>query len=72
MHEAEAHMLADQWTAKLKWVASWRFASEPVVTDPRAEDNRIHRDDGRPALVLALRLAAFLEGSGSVLGLLRG
>jgi hypothetical protein len=32
--EAEAHVLADQWTAKLKWVASWRFAPEPVVTDP--------------------------------------
>jgi hypothetical protein len=27
--EAEAQVLADQWTAKLKWVASWRFGQQP-------------------------------------------
>jgi hypothetical protein len=27
--EAEAQVLADQWTAKLKWVASWRFSQQP-------------------------------------------
>ena len=30
--EAEARALADQWTAKLKWVASWRFAPEPTTS----------------------------------------
>jgi hypothetical protein len=32
--EAEARVLADQLIAKQKWVASWRFAPEPPVTDP--------------------------------------
>jgi hypothetical protein len=27
--EAEAQALADQWIAKLKWVASWRFGQQP-------------------------------------------
>jgi hypothetical protein len=26
--EAEAHVLAGQWIAKLKWVASWRFGQQ--------------------------------------------
>jgi hypothetical protein len=29
--EAQAQVLADHWAAKLKWVATWRFAQEPVV-----------------------------------------
>jgi hypothetical protein len=28
--EAEAQELADQWTAKLKWVSTWRFGSQRV------------------------------------------
>lgn len=32
--EAEARVLADQLITKRKWVASWRFAPEPLVTDP--------------------------------------
>ena len=27
--EAEAQVLAAKWTAKLKWVASWRFGQQP-------------------------------------------
>jgi hypothetical protein len=28
--EAEAEVLADQWTARRKWVASWRFGQQPM------------------------------------------
>jgi len=28
--EAEALLLAEQYTAQRKWVASWRFGSQPV------------------------------------------
>ena len=31
--EAEAQVLADQWTAKLTWVASWRFSQQPQPVD---------------------------------------
>jgi hypothetical protein len=31
--EADAQVLADQWTAKLKWVASWRFSQQPQPVD---------------------------------------
>jgi hypothetical protein len=31
--EAEAQVLADRWTAKLKWVASWRFSQQPQPVD---------------------------------------
>jgi hypothetical protein len=30
--EAEAQVLADQWTAKLKWVAIWRFGQQPIAS----------------------------------------
>jgi hypothetical protein len=30
--EAGAQALADQWTAKLKWIASWRFGQRPIVS----------------------------------------
>jgi hypothetical protein len=31
--EADAQVLADQWTAKQKWVASWRFGQQPQPVD---------------------------------------
>jgi hypothetical protein len=34
--EAEAHVLADQWIAKLKWVASWRFGQQPQPIDNKS------------------------------------
>ena len=30
--EAEARVLAEQWTAKMKWVSSWRFAQQPIAS----------------------------------------
>jgi hypothetical protein len=35
--EAEAQVLADEWTAKLKWVASWRFGQQPVASAAEAD-----------------------------------
>lgn len=35
--EAEAQVLADEWTAKLKWVASCRFGQQPVASAAKAD-----------------------------------
>jgi hypothetical protein len=41
--EAEAQVLADQWTAKLKWVASWRFGQrrQPVEHKQASETSAL-------------------------------